>query len=713
MDRKPLPKSQYSGSLPPGGLYWKDNLPHKGGLNRWQINHFRLISVVEYMEGVVQGAAERLMTRLGFQYRKMDYVPTNEEIVEKLAPLDRQINELVTINGKTAAVETLVKQNYDLKGKYRHFFEGGRLPNKVTMDMVDDYLGDTKQDRPMESYTMEAYTRRMTDELAQVVRRHIEETVAQGVSMNWTRGRKQEELRRRFLEEQSKRPDLDMSKAFPNVETVIRTESMKIMNAEAWNSASDVALLWGFTYNAVGDSRTRPTHEAQDGVSAEKNDPFWDVWAPPNGYNCRCWLVSEFEEPTSIKPPHRELQPDKGFAFNPAKRISGPGNAGFQPSRAPTPKITALKPVPAIVSAAPAPVNVPNPAQNASGRGKAVPKTGLKTSPAPVSGTKPASAVNRDTISVEDWYKIIEPSAPAKRKEVQPPIQKPKSEPIEVKPTGSGFVVEQEGKSVGTIVNLPSGKYVVTSGTSVQYAKTKAEAVKMVKEEAGKNGFGYNVPEIRELHPSYPISTWVDTDEDVQRKNELQQQLLEKHGIMVNYTGIDTRISEDFSAGIDKFVDNFGVWGLQGGIHISSGKEARQMQVSSLLAMFDPEKDSICYRPDFFDEYKKLRDFICEEFKSGNCSSNSINHISWHEMGHVLFWKLQNRLTLTKKIELENTIYELFDENLSNYENGKEFLSKKSIEDIYEMVAEAFANHLSDNSTVFATKVIAPIRNFI
>ena len=318
----PLPKSNFKGPLPPGGIYWRGHMAQQGDLNRWQKNHFRLLALVEYQEGVLQGSVERLLTRLGLQYKKADYVPSDDEIINKLFPLDKHINDLVTLNGKVAAMEQLVKENYDLKGKYRHFFQGGRLPSRMTVSMIDKYLGETGQNSPMEKWTMEAYTRRMTAELAKVTQRHIEETIAQGVAQNWSRGRKQEELRKRFLEEQAKAPGLDMSKAFPNVETVIRTESMQIMGAETYKSASESYVkgrIWGFTYNAVGDSRTRETHLAQDDCSAPFEDPFWDEWTPPNGYNCRCWLTRESEEPDSIRPPHRELKPDKGFAFNPAQ----------------------------------------------------------------------------------------------------------------------------------------------------------------------------------------------------------------------------------------------------------------------------------------------------------------------------------------------------------------------------------------------------------
>lgn len=41
-------------------------------------------------------------------------------------------------------------------------------------------------------------------------------------------------------------------------------------------------------YVAVHDNRTRPQHLAWDGTTLPINDPWWQVYYPPNGYLCRC-----------------------------------------------------------------------------------------------------------------------------------------------------------------------------------------------------------------------------------------------------------------------------------------------------------------------------------------------------------------------------------------------------------------------------------------
>jgi len=93
-------------------------------------------------------------------------------------------------------------------------------------------------------------------------------------------------------------------------------------------------------YIAVADGNTRPAHWANHGKIFPHDHAFWDTWYPPNGYNCRCTVVSvsrremdkngwtvETKDPTGrmveptdpatgVKMMPRNLMPDTGWAKN-------------------------------------------------------------------------------------------------------------------------------------------------------------------------------------------------------------------------------------------------------------------------------------------------------------------------------------------------------------------------------------------------------------
>ena len=78
-------------------------------------------------------------------------------------------------------------------------------------------------------------------------------------------------------------------------------------------------------YDAVNDSRTRPSHLELDNVIRPIDDAFWASHYPPNGYRCRCSAISMTEaqararggvteEPTEGWP-----KTDKGWDYNPGE----------------------------------------------------------------------------------------------------------------------------------------------------------------------------------------------------------------------------------------------------------------------------------------------------------------------------------------------------------------------------------------------------------
>lgn len=45
-------------------------------------------------------------------------------------------------------------------------------------------------------------------------------------------------------------------------------------------------------YVTVGDKRVRPEHQELEAVTRPVDDSFWDIYYPPNGWNCRCDVMS-------------------------------------------------------------------------------------------------------------------------------------------------------------------------------------------------------------------------------------------------------------------------------------------------------------------------------------------------------------------------------------------------------------------------------------
>lgn len=88
-------------------------------------------------------------------------------------------------------------------------------------------------------------------------------------------------------------------------------------------------------YDAINDSRVRPSHLAHDGVIRPVGDPFWKTHTPPIGWQCRCSLISLTEAKARArsgfnakneglglnKVPTNDdgsiAQPDPGWDYNP------------------------------------------------------------------------------------------------------------------------------------------------------------------------------------------------------------------------------------------------------------------------------------------------------------------------------------------------------------------------------------------------------------
>jgi SPP1 gp7 family putative phage head morphogenesis protein len=106
------------------------------------------------------------------------------------------------------------------------------------------------------------------------------------------------------------------------VETLVRTHAQCAMGAAQYQLDLDDPedLIWGYTYSTVGDDRVRDEHWEMEGFTAPKNDRIWNDWWPPNGWNCRCQLVSIIGSGTKTR---RRINaaPDEGWDFHPGKLL--------------------------------------------------------------------------------------------------------------------------------------------------------------------------------------------------------------------------------------------------------------------------------------------------------------------------------------------------------------------------------------------------------
>lgn len=122
------------------------------------------------------------------------------------------------------------------------------------------------------------------------------------------------------------------------LETIFRTQIQLAGSAGQWSAdqAPEIQeILWGYQYVTFGDDRVRAGHAELDGVKLPKDDAFWNLHYPPNGWNCRCTVISLFDEPEGYLPKHPPLTvkdvdgkevpvgADPGFAYHPFTLSNG------------------------------------------------------------------------------------------------------------------------------------------------------------------------------------------------------------------------------------------------------------------------------------------------------------------------------------------------------------------------------------------------------
>lgn len=59
-------------------------------------------------------------------------------------------------------------------------------------------------------------------------------------------------------------------------------------SVEMFNLWNDLEEDDELQYRTMQDNKVREDHRALDGTTLPKSDPFWELYYPPNGWNCRC-----------------------------------------------------------------------------------------------------------------------------------------------------------------------------------------------------------------------------------------------------------------------------------------------------------------------------------------------------------------------------------------------------------------------------------------
>ncbi|MCD6017270.1 MAG: phage Mu protein F-like protein [Bacteroidetes bacterium] len=94
-------------------------------------------------------------------------------------------------------------------------------------------------------------------------------------------------------------------------------------SASMWmDFEKDKSIYPQLEYLTAGDARVRIEHAALNGIIRRVDDKFWDLYMPPNGFNCRCTVLQvrgEMETDLSTKTPPTKKEVPEIFRFNAGK----------------------------------------------------------------------------------------------------------------------------------------------------------------------------------------------------------------------------------------------------------------------------------------------------------------------------------------------------------------------------------------------------------
>ena len=117
------------------------------------------------------------------------------------------------------------------------------------------------------------------------------------------------------------------------LENIYRTNLQNAYQRGHWEQVQSSKAVRPFLmYDAINDTRTRPSHKAMDGIIRPVDDPFWNSHYPSNGFQCRCTVISLSEAQAKArsggdnglnkKVDTNTMKPDSGWDYNVGEDIS-------------------------------------------------------------------------------------------------------------------------------------------------------------------------------------------------------------------------------------------------------------------------------------------------------------------------------------------------------------------------------------------------------
>lgn len=122
------------------------------------------------------------------------------------------------------------------------------------------------------------------------------------------------------FQKQVKAGQLEVTLSKARLDNIFRTNIQAAYSRGRYEQQMRVSFIRPYwMYDAINDSRTRPTHKAMDGVILHHTNPWWKTHYTPNGYRCRCTIISLTEAQArkrGISPLAPEVDPDEGWDYS-------------------------------------------------------------------------------------------------------------------------------------------------------------------------------------------------------------------------------------------------------------------------------------------------------------------------------------------------------------------------------------------------------------